>query len=727
MRCLAVLPVLACFAWAITGADASPAGPHYQAPTPLLQDPASPSAYAAWAHAHWVWLPSSKSNASSMTAYAAEYAAHNITVGAVNLDSLWSTGVDNFIPDPHKYPDGMGAFTAAMHAAGKRVICWATAVVDTTSSNYGELLAGDYYIRNALGENSTFKWWHGHGMLVDFYNEPARAWWQQQMDNVLQYNIDGFKLDGVSPYLLEYIEPRSWNASVGVVQLHDYQHQYYGQMLNYTRATVGDHALIMSRPVDSYPVPVDKNLSLFLTFSPKYAMTSGWVGDQDPTFDGLRYALANMYFSALSGYANYGSDTGGYRVSPTPLPLGRTPELFIRWTGLSAFCPLFENGGEGEHRPWMFDSPGSTAILDAYRRYVQVHYQLQPYFLSVGNEALASGRSVMHFTQPAPPGWPADTIQANALQDNSYLLGDAYFVVPVAQSGQAALSVAFPNSTMLCRQATVLGAARTSLLPRPGAPGLRGTQPSASAQCDDSLPVSWSSFWGDSPAYPGGTRAVLNVSDLLTMPVFVASNTLIPLHVSSAATLLGTAEHARALTVFSRVELPAHAAASDTSVLSMARRLHRVRELGGVVSMHVRKLADGSVSVDVHVTRWAARHGQLRLVLHGLQASRSARAQACMSSHTCSTIPRHTDVPRWARMPASAALADSSAAQSWVSFEQDEGAPSATAEQDAPLSSWSFSPAAATTLRQDTLEILVQPASTIGSQPFRVHLSGLTG
>jgi len=62
-------------------------------------------------------------------------------------------------------------------------------------------------------------------------------------------------------------------------------------------------SLIMSRPVDSYG-PVH------WSFSPHYVMFSGWVGDQDPTFDGLRHALVNIFHSAWRNYTNFGSDIG---------------------------------------------------------------------------------------------------------------------------------------------------------------------------------------------------------------------------------------------------------------------------------------------------------------------------------------------------------------------------------------------------------------------------------
>jgi len=45
--------------------------------------------------------------------------------------------------------------------------------------------------------------------------------------------------------------------------------------------------------------------------------------------------------------------------------LGRTKLLLIRWAQLGAFSPLMENGGNQEHRPWIFDNQ----TLEIYRQY----------------------------------------------------------------------------------------------------------------------------------------------------------------------------------------------------------------------------------------------------------------------------------------------------------------------------------------------------------------------
>jgi len=122
---------------------------------------------------------------------------------------------------------------------------------------------------------------------------------------------------------------------------------------------------------------VDSYGPLYWSFSPHFVMFSGWVGDQNPDFEGMKDALRNMFHSSWRNYSLYGSDIGGYRDG------NRTKDVLIRWAQMGALCSLMENGGDGEHRPWMYDNQ----TLDIYRHYVYLHYELRPYLLDAGNTA----------------------------------------------------------------------------------------------------------------------------------------------------------------------------------------------------------------------------------------------------------------------------------------------------------------------------------------------------
>ena len=114
---------------------------------------------------------------------------------------------------------------------------------------------------------------------------------------MLKLGIDGWKVDGTDPFIIEYLAPQS---SRGPITYREYADLVYGHFFNYTREQVrrvdgcasfcraptgiiseltfsrglpqnGDHCLIMSRPVDSFSLIPDV-ASAFLAFSPHNVM-----------------------------------------------------------------------------------------------------------------------------------------------------------------------------------------------------------------------------------------------------------------------------------------------------------------------------------------------------------------------------------------------------------------------------------------------------------------------
>jgi alpha-glucosidase (family GH31 glycosyl hydrolase) len=64
-----------------------------------------------------------------------EFLAYNIPVGALEIDSDWSSGINNFLWDAKKYPTP-AAMVDKLHKLGVRVMLWVTTMINTDSSNY---------------------------------------------------------------------------------------------------------------------------------------------------------------------------------------------------------------------------------------------------------------------------------------------------------------------------------------------------------------------------------------------------------------------------------------------------------------------------------------------------------------------------------------------------------------------------------------------------------------
>lgn len=222
-----------------------------------------------------------------------------------------------------------------------------------------------------------------------------------------------------------------------------------GDFFNYTRQKNGEHCLTMARPVDSYPI-LGQAVSAYLEFAPKYVMFSGWVGDDDPNFEGLRSAMRDIIHSAWHGYANFGrwsnsevigaKQGGGLSLTPvcvllclvsvtlvaTALALASLGALLSSLPAGSKWAPLCHSWrmaatrstGHGcltSQDPQRYSSSSSiqggrspshylhtftyihtytyTQIVDLYRKFVEAHYELVPYLLTTGTKAFESGTS----------------------------------------------------------------------------------------------------------------------------------------------------------------------------------------------------------------------------------------------------------------------------------------------------------------------------------------------
>lgn len=355
----------------------------------------APSPYHRWAHEHWVWNHNSMSDQADVKQLMDDYEAHDIKFSGVNIDSTWATAYNNFEVDQDKFEDFPG-LVSDIHKRGKRVILWATSFIDTDNPDFQMAVDNKYLVRDKFGKVRPMKWWHGEGGLIDYTNPDAMKWWHGLMDKVLKLEngdgVDGFKCDASDPYILEYLlagEALGYN-DVPYEGYHQYADLYYGDFFNYTREIRGDSGLIMSRPVDCVYRPTTR---VCLAQSPKFVMTSGWVGDDEATMNGLRGCARKVIYSAWDGYSAFGCDIGGYRAH-TDMSAAEVKEYFLRSAQLNAFLPLMENGGAGEHRPWLVNG-GDDEITEVYRELVNQHTRLAPHHLTLGSYALESDTSII--------------------------------------------------------------------------------------------------------------------------------------------------------------------------------------------------------------------------------------------------------------------------------------------------------------------------------------------
>ncbi|HOO26337.1 MAG TPA: glycoside hydrolase family 31 protein, partial [Clostridiales bacterium] len=312
------------------------------------------------------------------------------------------------IPDADRYPD-LADHVEMYHDRGIRVMLWATCMVNEGSPTFEEGLEKGYFVAGG----KTLKWWSGKGAFVDYTNPEAVEWFHRQMDIVLDMGIDGWKVDGADPYIMLLL------PAYGKNDLHitwkEYRDLFYRDFFEYTREKLGNDRVISARPVNDIVLRVGSPL----VFTSRDINFAGWVGDNDNDWGGLRHALNDMLASSRYNFVSYGSDIGGFR-NPNK---EKYKDVFIRWTQLGAFCPVMENGGNGEHAPWKYDEE----TLNNYRKFTHLHHELIPYIYS---QAAYSYELVKPTMRPT-----FGTYQ--------YLLGEDILVAPVFEPGNTR-TVVFP-------------------------------------------------------------------------------------------------------------------------------------------------------------------------------------------------------------------------------------------------------------------------------------------
>ena len=394
-----------------------------------------------WALECWLWEDDHNTEA-----YVKEilegYAEHDLPVRTILIDSPWSERYNDFKVDERRYPEPQ-KFFQNLQTQGYRVVLWMTCMVNSRSKDtsvrdstaYFEEARAKGYL---AGKGEQMKWWKGTGGFIDYSNLEAMKWWHGLQQQVLDWGVDGWKLDGCDTFFSSRVAglPVPFaRTHAGWMTTRQYMDRYCRDELANGLSQNTNFAILVRSMDHPWSHPEG--------FSPLDAATVTWVGDNRHTWNaeerGLEAAISDILGSARLGYCVVGSDVAGYHGRSNPDDIGPAtaailsswkpkdtttiaphshspdeiaPNIYIRWTQFSTFCGLFLNGGHGERRLWK----RSPAELEIIRKFAWLHTELVPYMYSHVAECHRGGRPLM---RPLARG------------EFHYLFGDDFLVAPI--------------------------------------------------------------------------------------------------------------------------------------------------------------------------------------------------------------------------------------------------------------------------------------------------------
>jgi len=360
----------------------------------------------AWALECWLW-----EDDVNTAAYVLElldgYEKHDLPVGTILIDSPWSTRYNDFIVDEERYPNPEAFFTGLQNR-GYRVVLWMTSLVNSEGDDTAITESADWYedakSKGYLaGDGHQLSWWKGTGGFIDYANPEAMTWWRGLQQQVFDWGLDGWKLDGAATYFSAQLSPvpiAYQKTHGGLMTTRGYMDHYYRDEYQHG-LTQNPEFITLSRAIDRHWHPEG--------FAPLDAAPVTWVGDQDHAWtledEGIEEALTDILRSAKLGYCVIGSDVAGFSGREIP------KNLYIRWAQFSTFCGLFLNGGHGERALWK----RSEEELQIIRTFSWLHTELVPYIYSHVVACHNGGKPLM---RPMKAKY-------------HYLFGDDFLVAPI--------------------------------------------------------------------------------------------------------------------------------------------------------------------------------------------------------------------------------------------------------------------------------------------------------
>jgi len=361
----------------------------------------------------------------ALKGFVQECEEHQIPCDMFHLSSGYGSGADgkryvfnwNFdkIPDPHKMVE-------TFHQAGMRVMANIKPCLLDSHPNYAEVSKLGAFVKDSQSRKPRLDYfWDGYGSHIDFTNPVAFQWWQENVRKwLLEYGVDATWNDN-NEYPIWDDEALCFGFGEEIKIKHIRPLQPYLMV----RASL--EAQRAFRP-DSRPFLLSRSAA---PGTQRYAQT--WSGDNETSWETLRYNIPMGLGMSLSGFPNMGHDVGGFS-GPSP-----SPELLVRWVQNGIFHPRFTihswNTDNTANTPWMHPD-----VLPIIRETIQFRYRLIPYIYTRFVEAHRSGTPII---RPLVYQYPED--ENCHTESFDFMLGADLLVASVLEPGARLRRIYLPR------------------------------------------------------------------------------------------------------------------------------------------------------------------------------------------------------------------------------------------------------------------------------------------
>jgi len=375
-----------------------------------------PPLVPAWSYG--VWLSTSFTtdyDEATVMAAVDEMTARGLPVSVVHFDCFWMREYQwcDFTWDDRTFPDPVGLLHR-LHDRGLRVCVWINPYIAQRSPLFAEGAAQGFLLKTTDGGVWQWDLWQAGMGLVDFTNPDAVAWWTGKLEVLLDQGVDCFKTDFGERIPVDGV---AWFDGADPARMHNLYTSLYNRCvfeLLERRRGHGEAVLFArSATAGGQQWPVH------------------WGGDSWSTYTSMAETLRGGLSLALSGFAYWSHDIGGFEGTPPA-------DVFTRWCAFGLLSSHSRFHGSGSMRlPWLY----GEAAVETVRRFTALKLALMPYLEACAREAAATGTPLL---RPMVLEFPDDRGAREV--DSQYMLGPSLLVAPVF-TADGAVDVFVPEGT----------------------------------------------------------------------------------------------------------------------------------------------------------------------------------------------------------------------------------------------------------------------------------------
>lgn len=369
-----------------------------------------------------------------------EFRKDDIPVDAIYLDIDYMSKINNNwnqLTFNSNFPNPKSMVQYA-NSNGVKVVPLIESCLTNQDPKWGEANSNGYLIKRNDGYSATSNIFLGTCSWIDFTNSNAKNWWKNKLSNFM----DGAPVNGIWNDVNEPGDDGGDGSTIplnGLLSLdgrlgsNRYDSRIWFQNLRNTYANYGTTATFEAL---SEKYPNTRPFVLSRSAYPGIQKTAvNWSGDNQATYDHLRFDIRVGLGAMISGQVNYGSDVGGFVGNPDPEMMTR----WIEWSSLSPYFRIHSQGG-ADREPFRFD----PYYRDLMVKNIKQRYQLMPYLYTLMYNSTVTGTPM---NMPVVMNYYNDT-ETHYRNEYDFLVGDSLLAAPVYERYKTTRSVYLPKDTV---------------------------------------------------------------------------------------------------------------------------------------------------------------------------------------------------------------------------------------------------------------------------------------